>query len=80
MCNYKGRDSVLVALMVCCVFMFNVVTVETKICKGDYDMRNEPEQLLEMQNCTVITGSVSIVLMERHKHINFSIYQFPELK
>lgn len=63
-----------------CVLMVNIVRVQTKICESDFDMRNNPEGLLNMQNCTVIAGSVSIVLMERHKHINFSMYRFPELK
>lgn len=78
MCNYKRRNIVM-AVAVYCVFMI-LLTVQTKICEGDYDMRNDPGNLLDMQNCTVIAGSVSIVLMERHKHINFTIYRFPELK
>lgn len=77
MYNYKKRDFVTVVVIVCCVF---ILKVQTKICEGDYDMRNDPENLLIMRNCSVIAGSVSIVLMERHKHINFSMYQFPELK
>lgn len=80
MCNYKRRDFVRVVVTVCCVFMVNVLTVQTKVCEGDYDMRNDPENLLDLRNCTVIAGSVSIVLIERHKYINFTMYQFPELK
>lgn len=70
----------MVLVTVFLVFMVNILTVQPKICEGDYDMRNDPENLLDMKNCTVIAGSVSIVLMERHKHINFTMYQFPDLK
>lgn len=80
MCNRTRRDLVMVLAIVCCVFTINILTVQTKICEGDYDMRNDPQTLLDMRNCTVIAGSVSIVLMERHKNTNFSLYQFPELK
>lgn len=80
MCDRTRRDLVTVLAIVCCVLTINMFTVQAKVCEGDYDMRNHPKDLLHMRNCTVIAGSVSIVLMERHRHINFSLYQFPELK
>lgn len=51
-----------------------------KIC-SDVDVRNDPHELeLKLRNCTAIIGSISIVLIEKSNHTDFSDYKFPELK
>lgn len=79
MCNYKRRDFAVV-VTVCWVFMVNVLTVDAEVCNGHIDIRNDPAKFTLLENCTVVAGSVQIVLMERHRYVNFSMYQFPELR
>lgn len=54
--------------------------VNGRICNG-IDIRNEPSQMLKLRNCTIVLGSVQIVLIERIRSVvDFNSYTFPELR
>lgn len=54
--------------------------VNGRICNG-IDIRNDPGQLLKLRNCTIVLGSVQIVLIERIRSVvDFNSYTFPELR
>lgn len=67
------------------LFLIIIVSVlpsaEAKICY-DIDARNDPAEIeLRLRNCTIVVGSVSILLIERHRDVfNFTSLQFPELQ
>lgn len=56
-----------------------VVDRPRKVC-GSLDIRNTPDQLQRLQGCTVIEGSLIIVLMERTNASHFEHVSFPELR
>ena len=49
------------------------------MCEGDIDIRNQVEKEVVGRNCSVIEGSVSIVLMDHAKPHDFDNYQFTDL-
>lgn len=67
------------------LFLIIIVSVipsaDAKICY-DIDARNDPAEIeLRLRNCTIVVGSVSILLIERHRDVfNFTSLQFPELQ
>lgn len=68
-------------VLLCFIIIVNVLPVaEAKICH-DIDARNDPVEIeLRLRGCTIIVGSLSIVLIERHRDYDFSKLQFPELQ
>lgn len=56
-----------------------VPDVEGKRCTH-IDVRNSATELMQLENCTVIAGSLSIVLIENEKPNAFENYTFPLLK
>lgn len=62
-------------------FCLSVFSIETNDVYCDsIDIRNDPQNFEKLRNCTVVDGNVHIILMEKHRNVNFSAYQFPELK
>lgn len=54
--------------------------IEAKIC-NDIDARNNPSDIeIQLRNCTMVVGSLAVVLMDKHNKNDFSKLQFPELK
>ena len=49
-----------------------------RICNS-IDIRNSPQQLLKLQNCTVIEGSLQIVLIEKKTPQDYENLTFPNL-
>lgn len=56
-----------------------VLDVEGKRCTH-IDVRNNATELMQLENCTVIAGSLTIVLIENDKPKTFEKYSFPQLK
>lgn len=52
---------------------------QAKVC-GEIDVRNNPSDFKQLEGCTVVAGSVSILLIEKHRNFNFTEKQFPELR
>lgn len=50
-----------------------------KDCEG-LSIRNNVNQLEQLRNCTVITGSLEILLMENSADKEFEKYSFPDLR
>lgn len=50
---------------------------EGKVC-GSMDLRNLPQNLLQLENCTVVDGSLRIVLLDKLKASDYP--QFPLLR
>lgn len=67
------------------LFLLIIVSVlpsaEAKIC-FEIDARNDPTEIEQkLRNCTIVVGSVSILLIEKHQHIfKFETLRFPELQ
>ena len=53
--------------------------VNGRICTG-IDIRNDLNDIEKLRNCTVIIGSLSIVLIEKSNHTEINDLKFPELK
>lgn len=53
--------------------------VNGRICT-DIDIRNDLKSAEKLRNCTVIIGSLSIVLIEKANHTEINNLKFPELK
>lgn len=68
-------------IYMCVILVIKNGSVQAKIC-GETDIRNEPDELeRKLRNCTLIVGSLSIVLIEKHRDkIDFNKFQFPELR
>lgn len=71
----SARTWILCAIFIVCFLPMH----HAKICK-DIDIRNHPEEFDKLQNCTIVTGSVSISLIEKHRYYNFTEKQFPQLR
>lgn len=71
----------LFAVFLCLILIINLQPVDAKIC-NEIDARNDPADIeLRLRNCTIVVGSLSIVLIERHRDkIDFNSLQFPELR
>lgn len=65
----------IVLLILCC----SSSCAEAKIC-GSMDIRSEISELDKLNGCTIIVGSLSILLMEKWRPEDFERYSFPELK
>lgn len=65
----------------CLIMMVSVLpNAEAKVC-FEIDARNNPAELEQLRNCSIVIGSVSIVLIERHRHnFDFNSLTFPELQ
>lgn len=63
---------VLVLLLCCCS------CAEAKIC-GEVDIRSDISEFDKLNGCTVIVGSLSILLMEKSRPEDFERYSFPDL-
>lgn len=55
-----------------------VCSVEGKIC-GEVDIRSDITEFEKLNGCTVIVGSLSILLMEKSRPEDFERYSFPDL-
>ena len=62
------------------ILFAHATRLDGRICHGDIDIRNHPREFEQLRNCSMVAGSVNIVLMERFRNHSFSDYQFPELK
>lgn len=51
---------------------------EAKIC-GEVDIRSDITEFEKLNGCTVIVGSLSILLMEKSRPEDFERYSFPDL-
>lgn len=61
------------------IFSHTIIADEPVIC-GPIDIRNEPNEFHRLDGCTMINGSLSIVLIEKYRSTDFSQYQFPKLR
>lgn len=67
------------------LFLLIIVSVlpstEARICY-EIDARNDPPEIeLALRNCTIVVGSVRILLIEKHQDIfDFNSLRFPELQ
>lgn len=66
------------------LFCFMVIIIERvdgRMC-GEIDIRNDPRQLeFKLQNCTIVVGSVNIVLLEKYRSgFDFNEISFPQLR
>lgn len=52
---------------------------DDRFCKN-VDIRNNLERLYHIKNCTVITGFLQLVLIERIPPQEFAKFQFPNLR
>lgn len=70
-------------LINCSLFLLfcviNGVVTSEVYCKST-DIRNEAKNLMSLENCTVIAGSLTIVLIESENGTEFEKYSFPKLK
>lgn len=64
--------SFIVLLCYCCS------CAEAKIC-GQVDIRSDIAEFSKLNGCTVIVGSLSILLMEKASAEEFERYSFPDL-
>lgn len=62
-----------------CLIIFSIAETNAKYCDS-IDIRNDPKEFEQLRGCTVVDGSVHIILIEKYRNHNFSVYQFPELK
>lgn len=47
----------------------------------DIDARNHPSEIKSLENCTIVVGSVRILLIERHRDLfDFNSLRFPKLQ
>lgn len=76
-----GVRSVVAPLLssVLIVSVLLVLNVEGKRCTH-IDVRNSATELMLLENCTIIAGSLSIVLIENDHAAAFENYSFPQLK
>lgn len=63
-----------VVFLLCCYCS----CVEAKIC-GEVDIRSDIIEFEKLNGCTVIVGSLSILLMEKNRPEDFERYSFPDL-
>lgn len=61
------------------VAMHFLVGVEARIC-NTVDIRNDLVELEKLRGCTVVTGDLFIVLLEKVTAEDFEGYTFPELE
>ena len=69
----------LTLLCICVLYVPNLPIAEAKEC-GSLDLRNSVDSLIHLENCTVITGFLQIVLMEAATEEEFAAYSFPKLR
>lgn len=71
----------LLKVSLCVIIMVSVLpNTEAKIC-FEIDARNDPAELEQLRNCSIVVGSVSILLIERHRlKFDFNSITFPELQ
>lgn len=75
-----GAISVVAPLLssILIVFVLLGSNVEGKRCP-QIDVRNYAFQLMKLENCTVIAGSLTIVLLENDNSSTYEQYSFPDL-
>lgn len=61
------------------VIFLAVARLQAKVC-GNVDIRNSPSQFAKLKDCTVITGNLKIVLIERCIDQDFDNLTFPALR
>lgn len=66
------------AAAVAAVLLVLACASEAKVC-GTVDVRSEITELEKLNECTVIVGSLSILLIEKADYPEFERYSFPEL-
>lgn len=67
--------TIFVAIMV----VYLTPTTDGRIC-AEIDIRNSPSQFRRLENCTLVEGSVTIALIEKHAYFDFSTLRFPKLR
>lgn len=79
-CVGGGRS--VVAPLISSVLIVSVLLVRFAAAKQcpQIDVRNSASDLMQLENCTVITGSLTIVLIENDNSTTFEKYTFPQLK
>lgn len=72
------RRRVSMVVLVSLIIFVLCYCVEAKIC-GEVDIRSDITEFEKLNGCTVIVGSLSILLMEKSRPEDFERYSFPDL-
>lgn len=77
---FKSFDTLMLIVLMGLILIVCLVSGTGKIC-GEIEVRNSPDEFeTKLQNCTIVTGSLSINLIERYRDHDLSKIRFPELR